>query len=98
MKCLQDDERFGFQPGQWVDFHAPGVATIGGYSIVSPPSQLKCHRTCDIAVKESRHPPALWVHTEVYPAFNGKAGGESIITALMQPVWAGLSTVLPLLR
>ena len=63
--CLQEDERFGFQPGQWVDFHAPGVPTIGGYSIVSPPSQLKELHSFDIAVKESRHPPAHWVHTKV---------------------------------
>ena len=62
---MQDDERFGFQPGQWVDFHAPGLITLGGFSIVSPPSQLTSSRTFEIAVKRSQHPPAHWVHTQV---------------------------------
>ena len=32
---------------------------------MSPPSQLTSLRTFDIAVKESSHPPAHWVHTQV---------------------------------
>ena len=63
--CLQQDRSFSFQPGQWIDFHAPGVPIIGGYSIVSPPSQLTSLRTFDIAVKQSSHSPAHWVHTQV---------------------------------
>ncbi len=70
---LQEDKCFGFQPGQWVDFHAPGVPTIGGYSIVSPPSQLENSHSFDIAVKESRHPPAHWVHTQVRTASQNPA-------------------------
>ena len=62
---LQQDRNFSFQPGQWIDFHALGVPIIGGYSIVSPPSQLTSMRTFDIAVKQSSHPPAHWVHTQV---------------------------------
>lgn len=30
-----------FAAGQWVDFFAPGVDQIGGYSIASPPSLLQ---------------------------------------------------------
>ena len=64
--CLQQDRSFSFQPGQWIDFHAPGVPIIGGYSIVSSPSQLTSLRTFNIAVKQSSHPPAHWVHTQVH--------------------------------
>jgi hypothetical protein len=37
----QTDSRFVFAAGQWVDFFAPGVDQIGGYSIASPPSLLQ---------------------------------------------------------
>ena len=53
-----------FSPGQWVDFYAPNVAHVGGYSICSPPSQMeKCH-TLDLAVKLSSYPPAIWLHEQ----------------------------------
>ena len=32
---------------------------------MSPPSQLTSLQTFDIAVKQSNHPPAHWVHTQV---------------------------------
>ena len=32
---------------------------------MSPPSQLTSLRTFDIAVKQSSHSPAHWVHTQV---------------------------------
>ena len=51
-----------FQPGQWVDFHVPGVDQVGGYSICSPPAQLRGERTFDLAVKLSSYPPAIWLH------------------------------------
>ena len=38
---VQTDERFRFVAGQWVDFWAPGVDQVGGYSIASPPSLLE---------------------------------------------------------
>lgn len=56
-----------FKPGQWVDFHAPGVPNIGGYSITSTPRQLRTSGTFDLAVKGSRHPCAQWVHTQAAP-------------------------------
>ena len=48
-----------------VDFFIPGLSTVGGYSICSTPKELKERNTIELAVKESEHPPALWVHTKV---------------------------------
>ena len=53
-----------FRPGQWVDFYAPGLAVVGGYSITSPPSQLRSQRTFDLAVKLSSYAPAVWLHEQ----------------------------------
>lgn len=48
-----------------VDFFIPGLSTVGGYSICSTPKELKERNTVELAVKESEHLPALWVHTKV---------------------------------
>ena len=48
-----------------VDFFIPGLATVGGFSICSSPRELKEFNTIELAVKDSQHPPALWVHTKV---------------------------------
>ena len=45
-----DAAAFAFEPGQWVDFHIPGVDALGGYSITSIPSDLPA---LDLAVKAS---------------------------------------------
>eukprot|EP01062_Namystynia_karyoxenos_P051747 TRINITY_DN40809_c0_g1_i1.p1 TRINITY_DN40809_c0_g1~~TRINITY_DN40809_c0_g1_i1.p1 ORF type:complete len:317 (+),score=69.96 TRINITY_DN40809_c0_g1_i1:136-951(+) len=47
--------------GQWVDFHAPGVPVVGGYSITSPATPSGSVEV-ELAVKCSDHPPAAWVH------------------------------------
>ena len=52
-------------PSFWLDLHIPGVSTVGGFSMYSSPSQLLKDRTLDLAVKYSRHPPALWIHEKV---------------------------------
>jgi len=55
---------FTFKPGQWVDFHAPGLspAVIGGYSICSTPGQASQQGTVELSIKASSHPCAQWVH------------------------------------
>ena len=55
-----------FRPGQWVDFHVPGLRHVGGYSICSPPAQLQRQRTFDLAVKLSSYPPAVWLHRQAH--------------------------------
>jgi len=54
-----------FKAGQWVDFFAPGVSTIGGFSMSSAPYQLEEEGTLDLAIKVSNHPPAKWVHSDM---------------------------------
>ena len=54
-----------FKPGQWVDFHIPGVKQIGGFSITSSPQQLAHDKTLDLAIKRASYPPARWVHEQV---------------------------------
>jgi ferredoxin-NADP reductase len=65
-----------FKAGQWVDLFAPNVEQVGGFSIVSPPWDLtptlrpmgatlptKPHAsTFELAVKQSKHPAAIWLH------------------------------------
>ncbi|KAK9822064.1 hypothetical protein WJX74_004621 [Apatococcus lobatus] len=53
-----------FKPGQWIDFHIPGMNEIGGFSITSSPQQLADHNTLDLAIKEAGYPPARWVHEQ----------------------------------
>ena len=64
MVCVQASGVLPFSPGQWVDFHAPDVAHVGGYSICSPPSQMEKSNTLDLAVKLSSYPPAIWLHKQ----------------------------------
>jgi NAD(P)H-flavin reductase len=35
-----DSPDFEFKPGQWVDLFIPSIDTIGGFSLVSAPSEL----------------------------------------------------------
>jgi hypothetical protein len=63
----QDDTRFRFAPGQWLDLWPPGHDAPGGYSIASTPAQLARDRTIDLAVRfrASRAPfvlPAACMH------------------------------------
>lgn len=48
-----------FRAGQWVDFLAPGLEVVGGFSMTSTPRDLPC---LSLAIKFSKHPPALWCH------------------------------------
>lgn len=49
-----------------VDLYIPGIETVGGYSITSPPHQLCVDGTINLAIQHSDHPPALWMTTKVY--------------------------------
>jgi len=57
-------KEFSFLSGQWVDFIIPNVDTVGGYSICSSPRYLHEFRMLDLAIKNSSHPPAEWVHSK----------------------------------
>ncbi|XP_065665875.1 oxidoreductase NAD-binding domain-containing protein 1 isoform X3 [Hydra vulgaris] len=57
-----ENQKFDFKPGQWVDFHIPGINVVGGYSICSSPQLLKSDSSLNLAVKYSTHAPAHWVH------------------------------------
>lgn len=48
-----------------VDVHIPSVETVGGFSMSSSPGAALRDRRLELAVKFSKHPPALWVHTQV---------------------------------
>ena len=48
-----------------VDMFIPQVDIVGGFSMYSSPEQLQREGTLDLAVKYSKHPPALWVHRKV---------------------------------
>ncbi|XP_045913689.1 oxidoreductase NAD-binding domain-containing protein 1 [Micropterus dolomieu] len=54
---------FTFKAGQWVDFFIPGVEKVGGFSMCSSPGLLQREGIVELAVKYTKHPPALWVHT-----------------------------------
>jgi ferredoxin-NADP reductase len=61
---LKVAEPIHFRPGQWVDLFIPGDL-VGGFSIVSPPSMLDLDaQTLQLAIKFSKHPPALWMHEQ----------------------------------
>ena len=45
----------------------PGLDVIGGFSITSTPAQLRQQGTLDLAVKQSDHPPAAWLHSRCRP-------------------------------
>ncbi len=61
---LLSSQQLQFKPGQWVDFYAPKVAAVGGYSITSTPQHLAAQGTIELAVKRSSHCVATWLHTE----------------------------------
>ncbi|XP_070702495.1 oxidoreductase NAD-binding domain-containing protein 1 isoform X2 [Pempheris klunzingeri] len=54
---------FSFKAGQWVDFFIPGVEKVGGFSMCSSPGLLQREGVVELAIKNSKHPPAHWVHT-----------------------------------
>jgi ferredoxin-NADP reductase len=72
-----------FQPGQWVDFHVPDSALIGGYSICSTPRTLMEDGVIELAVKRSTHPPAAWVHASAKPGVDVQmqVGGSFVYDA-----------------
>eukprot|EP01138_Halocafeteria_seosinensis_P011787 gb/GECG01012045.1/.p1 GENE.gb/GECG01012045.1/~~gb/GECG01012045.1/.p1 ORF type:complete len:338 (+),score=22.55 gb/GECG01012045.1/:1-1014(+) len=55
----EDLQDCSFKCGQWVDLFIPEVDIIGGFSILSKPSELPY---ITLAVKHAYHPPAYWVH------------------------------------
>jgi ferredoxin-NADP reductase len=84
--------------GQWVDVFIPGLETVGGFSIANAPSTAISQDTImnsgdiengaliQLAVKEARHPPAKWMHTEcaVGSTVIVRAGG-SVVLRLSEP-------------
>lgn len=52
-----------------MDFHIPGLETVGGYSMCSAPSLLQEKGELHLAVKYSDHKPAYWVHNKVSVLF-----------------------------
>jgi hypothetical protein len=50
----QDDARFSFAPGQWLDLWPEGHALPGGYSIASTPAQFAHDGTIELAVRPRR--------------------------------------------
>lgn len=72
------DKLFSFKPGQWVDMFIPGVDIVGGYSICSSPEQLLMSHQIQLAVKNSKHPPAHWIHTKCKKGshVNLRVGGD----------------------
>lgn len=76
---IQNNE-FSFLAGQWVDFIIPNLKTVGGYSMCSNPVYLKETGMLDLAVKNSSHPPAHWIHNEckVGDVVLLKVGGKCI--------------------
>lgn len=66
-----------------MDFYAPNVPQVGGYSICSPPSQMQRCSTLDIAVKQSSYPPAIWLHEQESPGAKVKlqVGGKVFLSA-----------------
>ncbi|XP_010178936.1 PREDICTED: oxidoreductase NAD-binding domain-containing protein 1 isoform X2 [Mesitornis unicolor] len=58
------NKEFTFKAGQWVDFFIPGVSVVGGFSICSSPGLLEREGILELAVKDTVHPPAHWIHTE----------------------------------
>ncbi len=77
LEYMMENLDFSFKPGQWVDFFGPSELVgeaIGGYSIVSTPSSLP---RLTLAVKASRHPPAVYCHqAKVGDTIQMVAGGK----------------------
>ena len=53
-------DAFSYAAGQWVDFHIPGVDTVGGYSIISAPVRMPPSRFVDLEC-----PPLPFFHLAV---------------------------------
>lgn len=55
---------FDYKPGQWIDFYArlEGIQTVAGFSITSSP--LGTPGQLEIAVKNSPHPVASYLHNQ----------------------------------
>jgi hypothetical protein len=86
--CLQETpSNFGFAPGQWVDFHVPGLQAVGGYSICSTPGQLQQTGTLDLCVKRSGHPCAQWVHGDAEPGKQVCDKAATGTTGKALPLW-----------
>uniref|UniRef100_UPI00358E3EBC oxidoreductase NAD-binding domain-containing protein 1 n=1 Tax=Myxine glutinosa TaxID=7769 RepID=UPI00358E3EBC len=75
VKLQVHNEEFSFKPGQWVDVTIPGVEEVTGFSMCSSPRELAEHGVLNLAIKESSHPPTLWVHSQCKP------GAELNLTA-----------------
>ena len=48
-----------------VDLHIPSEDIVGGYSLTSPPHQLRERGTVELAIQSSDHPPTLWMTNKV---------------------------------
>lgn len=82
---VNDKSKFAFRPGQWVDFHAPGVLKPGGYSIASSPGRFVKDATFQLAIRESRSSHcAHWVHEKCKKGDEAKVrvGGKFFASAL----------------
>ena len=82
---VNDKSKFAFRPGQWVDFHAPGVLKPGGYSIASSPGRFVKDATFQLAIRESRSSHcAHWVHEKCKKGDEAKVrvGGKFSASAL----------------
>ncbi|GFO37016.1 oxidoreductase NAD-binding domain-containing protein 1-like [Plakobranchus ocellatus] len=64
LKLDISNKQFAFKAGQWVDMFIPGVDTVGGFSMASPPHILTEFGQIHLAIKYSEHPPAHWIHTQ----------------------------------
>lgn len=76
---LQPQGALSFISGEWVDFWAPHVPAVGGFSITSTPRQLERSGTFELAVKRSSHPAAAWLHNTVHCWVGGEAGLHSTV-------------------
>ncbi|XP_061411682.1 oxidoreductase NAD-binding domain-containing protein 1 isoform X2 [Lethenteron reissneri] len=64
LKLRIHNQQFTFKAGQWVDFYAPGIAEMTGFSFCSNPEQLESEGVIELAVKDIVDNPAHWVHTQ----------------------------------
>ena len=77
-----------FLPGQWVDFVAKPNEWVGGFSIASSPRDLP---RISLAVKNSRDPPATWVHgndkggSAVGVKVEVRVGGDCVLEEELPP-------------
>jgi hypothetical protein len=70
--AAQDDARFTFAPGQWLDLWPAGHSAPGGYSIASTPAQHAADRTIELAVRlctalrhANRTRGRIWSHADL---------------------------------